>query len=91
MPPDLYWVRDDEEAYGPSPNEMLEDHIIEPGIGDTVTFSCSVLMPDETWRATAVDNNGDPCPKCGGLSACADFLGMDCGAERVRLVKLDNR
>jgi hypothetical protein len=88
--PDLYWVIDDGEAYGTDPNEMMEDDIIEPELGDRIIFSCAVHAPNETWQAVAVDDDGNPCPKCGGLSACADFLGLDCGAERVRMVKLDN-
>jgi hypothetical protein len=78
--PDLYWVIDDGERYGVDPNEMMEDDIIEPAIGETVYFSCAVHVPNEAWRLTAVDEYDNPCPKCGGLSACEDFLGRDCGA-----------
>jgi hypothetical protein len=87
--PDLYWVIDDGEAYGADPNEMMEDGIIEPEIGERIIFSCAVLVPDETWQAVAVDGDDNPCPKCGGLSVCKDFNGLDCRAERVRLVRVD--
>jgi hypothetical protein len=86
--PDLYWVHDNGEAYGASPNEMLVEGVIDPEIGDKVHFSCAVHVPDETWQLMAVDDDGQPCPKCGGLGRCEDFLGEGCGADDVRMVQV---
>ena len=86
--PDLYWVIDNGEQYGTDPNQMLEEEVIDPEIGDTITFSCATFAANERWRAMAVDDHGNPCPKCGGLTRCDDFLGEKCAADTVRMVQV---
>ena len=78
------WYSDDACSY-----ESARDAFTGDPPGTRFTLSECATIDVAEWQLVPVTVAGQPCP-CGRADGCADFLGVDCQADRCEAMRVQN-